>query len=269
MDPVELSKVARTAAQAGAEVALQWHGRTTGREEREKSGPRDLVSRADLETEQAIRDVLARLRPDDAVLGEEAGRRGAPGGVEWLVDPIDGTTSFLYGRADWAVSVAVRDGEGELLAASIAEPSHGRLTWAGRGLGCWDGERRLRLRPGESMEEALVEVNLGRPDDHHPRAGAMVGALLPRIRDLRRGGSAASSLAALAGGRADAVWSPGLQPWDGAAGVLLVTEAGGVVGDLAGEVGARWPLSGDVLAAPSALWEPLRRVLEPVYAAER
>lgn len=268
MDPVTLSEVARAAARAGAEVAVEWHGRTADRGVREKSGPRDLVSQADVLTEQAIRHVLSRLRPDDAVLGEEGGRTGELSDVEWLVDPIDGTTSFLYGRSDWSVSIAARGADGVLLAAAVAEPSHRRLTWAGHGLGCWEGDRPMQLRPTLTLDEALVEINLGRPDQHHPRAGAMVDALLPRIRDIRRGGSAASSLAALAGGRADAVWSPGLQPWDGAAGVLLVTEAGGEVGDLSGRCGPRWPDSGDVLASPAALWGPLQHALARAYESK-
>jgi myo-inositol-1(or 4)-monophosphatase len=93
----------------------------------------------------------------------------------------------------------------------------------------------------------------------------MIDALVPRVRDVRRGGSAAAALAQLATGRADAVWVPGLQPWDCAAGVLLVQESGGLVGDLAGPSAGTWPASGDVLAAGRNLWEPLRTLLAGVY----
>jgi myo-inositol-1(or 4)-monophosphatase len=261
----ELSRVARAAATAGAEVALGWHARAAELGVREKTGPRDLVSQADLDTEQAIRQVLADRRPGDAVLGEEQGR--TPGGedVEWLVDPIDGTTSYLYGRADWSVSVAARGADGRMLVGAVAEPSYGRLTTAAVDRGTWIGDRRCQLSTRSDLREALIEVNFGRPHDQHPRAGAMVAALLPRVRDLRRGGSAASSLANVATGRADAAWSPGLQPWDGAAGIMLVLEAGGIVGDLDGPSEGRWPASGDVLAAPAGLWEPIRAVLAEVY----
>jgi myo-inositol-1(or 4)-monophosphatase len=232
----------------------------------EKTGPRDLVSRADLETEQVIRDVLARHRPGDAVLGEEQGSTTGSNEVEWLVDPIDGTTSYLYGRSDWSVSVAARGADGVVLTGVVAEPTHGLTTRATVGGGTWQGSTRCSVNTGGQLHEALVEVNFGRPGDQHPRAGQMVSSLLPVVRDLRRSGSAAACLAAVATGRADAAWVPGLQPWDGAAGMLLVSEAGGVVGDLSGPSQGRWPRSGDLLAAPPALWEPLRQLLAPLYA---
>ncbi|MCW2835590.1 MAG: hypothetical protein JWN68_3543 [Nocardioides sp.] len=230
----------------------------------EKAGPWDLVSRADLETEEVIRGVLSQHRPDDCVRGEELGTDQGTTGVSWLVDPIDGTTSYLYGRADWAVSVAAFGPDGRVAAGVVVEPAYGRTSSATRGCGTLVDDRPASLSSTTTLDQALVEINFGRRDQH-PRAGAMVDVLLGEVRDLRRGGSAASSLAHAASGRADAVWSPGLQPWDGAAGVLLVLEAGGIVGDLDGPSGGRWPESGDVLAAPEALWEPLRDLLAGVY----
>jgi len=225
-----------------------------------------MVSNADLDTERAIREVLRRHRPHDAVVGEEHGATGGSKGVQWLVDPIDGTTSYLYGRPDWAVSVAAVDGDGLILCGAVAEPDLARLTWASRGHGTYVNGERATLNDRTRLDEVLMEVNLGTPAQHRV-AGTMVDALLPSVRDLRRGGSAAASLAGLAAGRADAVWSPGIQSWDGAAGVLLVLEAGGVVGDLDGPSGGRWPRSGDVLAAHPELWSTLRKLLAPAYAA--
>ncbi len=262
----EVGHVAVLAAAAGAETAMSHH-HDPG-DIKEKTGPRDLVSEADVKTERAIRSVIAAKRPNDAIVGEEDGR--SPGdrttAIEWLVDPIDGTTSYLYGRSDWAVSVAARRSDGHIISGVVAEPSHGRFTMAARHMGAWVDDRPARVRQTASLSRALVEVNFGTADQH-PQAGGMVSALLGRVRDLRRGGSAAASLAAVAAGRADAVWSPGLQPWDGAAGLLLVLEAGGVVGDLAGPSGGRWPASGNVLAAPPSLWEPLRALLAKAYPA--
>ncbi|MDT5087885.1 MAG: monophosphatase, partial [Mycobacterium sp.] len=106
--------------------------------------------------------------------------------------------------------------------------------------------------------------NFGR-EDQRSTAGAMIDVLAQHSRDLRRGGSAASALAQVATGRADAVWAPGLQAWDGAAGILLVHEAGGVVGDLTGSTSGCWPPSGDVLAAGPLLWGPLGQLLAPIY----
>lgn len=262
----ELLAVARTAARAGARVALDWRARADRLRVEEKVGPADLVSQADRDAERAIRAVLAELRPDDAVLGEEQGAAAGRSGVRWLVDPIDGTTSYLYGRADWAVSVAAAHVDGDrLLAGVVAEPMSDRLTEARAGGGTWSGGVRVAPLRQDDLQRALVEVNLGRPEQR-PRAGAMVAALAPRVRDLRRGGSAAAGLANVATGRADAAWLPGLQPWDCAAGILLVAEAGGVVGDLGERCAATWPRSGDVLAAAGPLWDALRVMLSGAYA---
>jgi myo-inositol-1(or 4)-monophosphatase len=265
-DPVELLTVARLAVEAGAEVAMAWRERADRLRVEEKQGPSDLVSQADREVESAVKAVLAQWRPDDGVLGEEHGEDAGGSGVRWVVDPIDGTTSYLYGRADWAVSVAAAESvEDRLLAAVVAEPMLGRVTEARLGGGTWSGGVRYRVRTGDDPARALVEVNLGTPRQQE-RAEQMVAALLPRVRDLRRGGSAAAALAMVATGRADAAWIPGIHSWDCAAGVLLVQEAGGLVGDLTtGVVPRTWPHSGDVLAAGEGLWEQIRRALVTVY----
>jgi myo-inositol-1(or 4)-monophosphatase len=265
--PANLVEAAASAARAGAAVALQWWHRRAQLDVRSKNDPDDLVSDADVHTQTVVGAELARLRPGDGVQGEEGGAGSATSatGLEWWVDPIDGTTSFLYGRADWAVSVAcIEASTGRIVAAAVAEPVLGLITTAGSGGGVrCDGERVEGSTCAE-LSRALVDVNLGRAEQRG-RAGAMVAALTPRVRDLRRGGSAAAALAQLATGRTDAVWVPGLQAWDGAAGVLLAVEAGAIVGDLDGRTGARWPSSGDVLAAPEALWDELQSLLKPVY----
>lgn len=263
--PTELVDVARSAAAAGALVAMHWWADHATLQIQEKGGPRDLVSRADREAEVAIREELARLRPTDGVLGEEGGAAEGTSGIRWVIDPIDGTTSYLYGRADWAVSVAaVRSSDDVVIAAAVVEPVLGRTTSAQRGRGTFCNGERVRVSDVRSLAHALVEINFGR-DDQREVAGMMVHKLAVRVRDLRRGGSAASALARVATGQADAAWTPGLQPWDCAAGVLLVEEAGGVVGDLNGPTEGVWPGSGDVLAANPTLWAALREILAPVY----
>ncbi|AIS01461.1 inositol monophosphatase family protein [Streptomyces glaucescens] len=266
MDLDELLSLARAAARAGARTAASWRDRAHRLLVEEKAGPDDLVSQADRDTERAVRAVLAEHRPHDTVLGEEEGTTGGRGRVRWVVDPIDGTTNYLYGRPDWAVSVAAAGTDGDrLLAGVVIEPSLGRLTEARAG----DRTRANGTPVPELLQHdlarALVEVNLGRPGQR-PAAGPMVSALLPQVRDLRRGGSAAAALAQVATGRADAVWAPGLRPWDCAAGILLVQQAGGTVGDLTGPLPGTWPASGDVLAAPPALWKSLQKLLIPVYS---
>ncbi|MER5296561.1 inositol monophosphatase family protein [Streptomyces pharetrae] len=268
MDLDELLSLARAAAWAGARTATSWRGRVHRLLVEEKAGPDDLVSQADRDTERAVRTVLAVHRPHDPVLGEEEGTSGGRGPVRWVVDPIDGTTNYLYGRPDWAVSVAAADADGDrLLAGVVIEPSLGRLTEARAGDRTRVNGTPVTALGQQDLTRALVELNLGRPGQRR-MAGPMVSALLPHVRDLRRGGSAAAALAQVATGRADALWAPGLQPWDCAAGVLLVQQAGGAVGDLTRPVPGTWPPSGDVLAAPPALWEPLRALLTPVYSGE-
>lgn len=266
----DLLDVACAAARTGADVALAWWTRADELRIEEKAAPDDLVSQADRDAERAVRAVLLQHRPDDGVLGEEGGSTTGRSDVRWIVDPIDGTTNYLYGRPDWAVSVAAAQvADGRLFAAAVAEPVLGRLTGARlgggtQGRGTRVGGRRVLAAQIQELHHAIIEVNLGR-EDQKARAGRMVDALVPRVRDVRRGGSAASALAQLATGRVDAVWAPGLQPWDCAAGVLLASEAGYKVGDLTGPSEGTWPASGDVLAAPPALWEPLRALLAGVY----
>jgi myo-inositol-1(or 4)-monophosphatase len=265
----DLLAAAREAAREGAAMAMSWRRNLAALEVEEKAASDDLVSQADRDVERVIRAVLGRLRPADAVLGEEDGETEGASAVRWLVDPIDGTTNYLYGRADWAVSVAaVSRHDSRTLVGVVAEPALDRLSEAAAGKGAWRGGIRLRCNTATDLSRALIEVNLGR-GAQKDLAGDLIGELLPQTRDVRRGGSAAAALAQVADGRADGYWGPGLQPWDGAAGALLVAEAGGSVGDLAGQTADRWPTSGDVLAAPAALWEPLRELLADVYRDQR
>lgn len=265
----ELLDAAQEAAGAGARTALDWLHRRDDLVVEHKSGPADLVSQADRLAEEAVRGVLQRRRPDDAFLGEEGG--GGPfveGAVVWVVDPIDGTTNYLYGYDCWAVSVAaVRAGADgafrEVLAAVVVEPVTGRVTTARAGGGTWCDGRRQSVGSERDLPGALVEVGFGHGDLRR-HAGPMVGALDAAVRDVRRCGSAATSLAMVATGRADAYWGPTVKAWDLAAGALLVREAGGVVGDLSGA--ADLPSGGSVLAASPALFEPLRDLLASVYA---
>lgn len=261
----ELMLVAQSAAEAGARVASRWLRQIDALEVEQKNGPRDLVSRADRDTEDAIIAELLRARPGDGVLAEERGEVVGTSGVEWAVDPIDGTTNYLYQRPDWAVSVAaIRADDRRLLAAAVCEPALGTMVTTYCGGGAWSRGRRLAVADRGSLDRTLIELNLGHAEQR-AKAGAMLDALVPHVRDVRRGGSAASALAQLVTGRADSVWAPGLQVWDGAAGAMLVHEAGGMVGDLSGPTPGVWPSSGDVLAAPPTLWVALQRLISPIY----
>jgi myo-inositol-1(or 4)-monophosphatase len=258
MDEVELLAVAEEAARAAGSVLLE-RFRGPRREVRSKSTPTDLVSEADIEAEGALRGVLTARRPDDAVLGEEGGDRG-PGtsGVRWIVDPLDGTVNFLFGIPQWAVSVACEDGDG-LLAGLVLDPLRDERFAATR-----DGPPTLNGAPVEASsraELATAMVGTGFSYDAEVRAAqAEVAArVLPRVRDLRRMGSAALDLAWTACGRYDAFYERGLQPWDRAAGELLCARAGLELRELSPD----GLLPGGLLAAPAALAGPLYELVGP------
>jgi myo-inositol-1(or 4)-monophosphatase len=161
VDLDEPLSVAGEAAREGARTAMSWRTRELVVEE--KAASADLVSQCDRDTERIIRAVLARHRPGDAVLGEEPGVTEGTGGVRWIVDPIDGTTNYLYGRPDWAVSVAAADAaDGTLPAGVVLEPVLGRSTEARRGGGTVADGVRVPLLRQDDLSRALVELNFGR-----------------------------------------------------------------------------------------------------------
>jgi myo-inositol-1(or 4)-monophosphatase len=240
----------RARFEAGVETAL-----------RTKTTPTDLVSEADLTAEAAIRAVLSRRRPDDAVLGEEGGHQGSQDGLLWVVDPLDGTLNFLHGIPVWCVSVAVRDGEGAL-AGAVLDPLRGELFSATR-----HGDARLgdAVLAGSSCEElAQAIVGTGFAYDATVRAGQgeVVARLLPRIGNLRRAGACALDLAWAAAGRLDAFYERGVQEWDVAAGELLCARAGLMVERLPAADG----MPAGILAAPAALAGDLRAVVSGAAA---
>ncbi len=268
---LELGELSAAAAEAGSRISLSSFRRRRELTVDTKADLDDLVTEADLQTQAAVFEVIRARRPDDRLRGEEdADACAAPAteqaGIQWWVDPIDGTTSFVYGRSDWSVSVAAVDAPtGRILAAAVSQPVLSRLTTAVLGQGAWCAGERLTVRPERNLARALVDINLGtRPQ--RAVAGEMVGRLAARTRDIRRGGSAALSLVNVAAGRADAAWVPGVQAWDGAAGLLIAAEAGATVGDINGPTGPQWPATGDVLAARPPLFGQLRALLAPLYA---
>jgi myo-inositol-1(or 4)-monophosphatase len=197
-----------------------------------KSTPTDLASEADLAAEAAIRSVLGARRPDDAVLAEEGGGEEARDGqVRWVVDPLDGTINFLFGIPQWCVSVAATLGDATL-AGVIYDPNHGELFAATA-----DGTPTLNGSPLEprstsSLSEALLATGFAYDAELRARQAPVVAELLPRVRDVRRMGSAALDLAWLAAGRYDVYFERSVKPWDIAVGALLCRRAGLDVRDL-------------------------------------
>jgi myo-inositol-1(or 4)-monophosphatase len=228
-------ELAERAARVGGEVLMEYYGRPPeglGA----KSSATDLVSDADREAERAIRELLSAERPSDGLVAEEGSRSEAESGRRWIVDPLDGTVNFLYELPAWAVSVALEDGDG-LAAGVVHVPVLGETYCAVRGGGAWIAEssRPLAVSGCDRLERAMVATGFSYEPERRAQQAAVVARLLPRARDIRRAGAAALDLAWTAAGRLDAFYESGLNPWDWAAGHLLVEEAGGVTGWLDGE----------------------------------
>jgi myo-inositol-1(or 4)-monophosphatase len=202
---------------------------------RTKTSGTDVVTAADTAVEELLRARLAEHRPGDAVLGEEGGGdpRSAPGQVCWVLDPIDGTVNYRSGLPWYAVSVAAtRDGEG--LAGAVVEPASGRVWSAAVGGGSTLDEAPLRVSDADRLDLALLGTGFGYRRELRARQGELAARLLPRIGDLRRYGSAALDLCAVAAGWLDGYYEHGIHPWDWAAGALIAAEAGAVVHPSAG-----------------------------------
>ena len=193
-----------------------------------KSSPTDLVSQVDKEAERLIVERLRAERPGDALLAEEGSLLSGESGVRWVVDPLDGTTNYIYGYPAYSVSIAVEIG-GEAQVGVVLDSSSGRLYRAVAGSGAMCDDRPIRARVPEGLATALVATGFSYASAQREREGAVVAALLGRIRDIRRSGSAALDLCRLAAGEVDAYWELDLSAWDFAAGVLIAREAGAEV----------------------------------------
>ena len=223
-------------------------------------GPGEFVSTADLKAERALKNELTRARPGYGLLFEEGGETaGNDPHHRWIVDPLDGTTNFLHGIPHFAISIGL-ERDGEIIAGVVYEPTRDEMFWAEKGIGAYLNDRRLRVSARRQLGEALIGTGLpfiGRGD--HPAFLATLAAVMGATSGVRRLGAAALDLAYVAAGRYDGFWEFGLSPWDLAAGLLLVREAGGFVSDLAG--GQTMMQSGDVLAANDRLHLPLAALI--------
>jgi myo-inositol-1(or 4)-monophosphatase len=223
-------ELAERAARAGGEVLMEYYGRPPSGVDA-KSSATDLVSDADRVAERAIREVLAAERPADGLVAEEGSHAEADSGRRWIVDPLDGTINFLYELPAWAVSVALEDADG-LAVGVVHSPVLGETYCGERGGGAWLAEtgRHLAVSGCERLERAMVATGFSYEPARRAEQAEVVARLLPLARDIRRAGAAALDLAWTAAGRLDAFYEGGLNPWDWAAGHLLVEEAGGVMG---------------------------------------
>jgi myo-inositol-1(or 4)-monophosphatase len=224
-----LALAVRSARTAGDLLAARFGDAATGIAA--KSTRTDLVSDADREAEALIAGMIRAERPDDELVGEEGAAAPGRSGLRWLVDPLDGTINYLWAVPQWSVSVACLDAEGGLVGV-VHDPTRGETFTAVRGRGARRGETPLVLTGGIELGEALLGTGFGYDPERRALQIRRLRAILPAVRDVRRFGSAALDLAWVACGRLDAFYETGLNPWDGAAGAVLVREAGGTVEDL-------------------------------------
>lgn len=226
-----------------------------------KTSSIDVVTEMDLAAEKLITGLIGERRPDDGLLGEEGAESRGSSGVRWVIDPLDGTVNYLYGLPSWAVSIAA-ERDDETLVGVVVVPSRGETFQAVLGRGAYLGERRISCRTAPALSEALIGTGFGYRAERRAAQGEVVRRLLPQVRDIRRGGSAATDLCDLAVGRLNGFYERGLNPWDYAAGELICREAGALTGGLPGV-----PLSGDLaVVAPPGLFEPLQSLLEELGA---
>lgn len=217
-----------------------------------RKGPADFVSAADMKAERTLKEELQKARPDFGFLMEESGAsKGADSSVRWIVDPLDGTTNFLHGIPHFAISIAAEK-NGEVIAGVVYEPINDQMFWAEKGQGAFLNHQRLRVSARRQLADAVLATGIpfkGRGD--HGQFLAEAEALMSEVAGIRRFGAASLDLAYVAAGRYDGYWERGLSAWDVAAGQLMVTEAGGFVGEIGG---GRDPVfGGTILAANSHL----------------
>jgi myo-inositol-1(or 4)-monophosphatase len=198
-----------------------------------KSSSTDMVSDADRAAEAAISRLLHAERPDDGVLGEEGADAVGSSGRRWVIDPLDGTTNYLYRYRAWCVSVALEDDEGGLVGV-VHDALAGETIRASRGGGAFVNEEPIRVRDSSVLERALIGTGFGYEPSVRAGQAELMLRLLPRVRDIRRAGAAALDLCHVAAGRLDGYFERGVKPWDWAAGAVIVSEAGGRVEPLVG-----------------------------------
>ncbi len=232
-----------------------------------RKGPADFVSKADQAAERTLWDELRAARPEWGFLMEEGGEiPGEPGKPRFIIDPLDGTSNFLHGIPHFAISIAVQEpkldgsGWGEVTAGIVYQPVTDESFWAEKTRGAWLQDRRLRVSARRHLDESLIATGIpfaGRGDMGEWMK--IYAELAPRVAGIRRFGAASLDLAWVAAGRYDGFWESALQPWDSAAGCLLVREAGGFVSDYKGR---SLPICDEtVLAGNDALHSKLHKLL--------
>jgi len=229
-------------------------------------GPSNFVTAADHKAERILYDELAKARHGYSFLMEESGLVEGPDKTHlWIIDPLDGTTNFLHSIPHFAISIALQR-EGELVAGLIYNPANGDFFTAEKGKGAFYNDRRLRVAARTRLEECVIVTGVPhRGKDHHDAYLLQLAEVMKAVSGIRRTGAAALDLAWLAAGRYDGYWERGIQPWDIAAGILILREAGGFVTDLAG--GKAMFETGGIIAGNETIHRSLKKLVSPQGSA--
>jgi myo-inositol-1(or 4)-monophosphatase len=226
-----------------------------------KSSSVDVVTEMDVASEKLITGYLSERRPDDGFLGEEGSSSAGTSGVRWIVDPLDGTVNYLYGLPNWAVSIAA-EFEGETVIGVVESPPRRETFRAALGHGAFRNAQPVQCRPAPPFDQALVGTGFNYVAERRAAQAELVRQLIPRVRDIRRSGSAAVDLCDVAAGRLDAFYERGLHAWDLAAGDLIAREAGARTGGRPG-----LPADGELaVAASPGVFEILQPLLDRLGA---
>ena len=226
----------------------------------QSKSPNDFVTEVDRAAEQAIIEVLRDAFPGHGILAEESGESGPESEFTWIIDPLDGTTNFIHGMPQYAVSIA-QTKNGVLEHAVVYDPNTNEMFTASRGAGAFLNDRRIRVSRRTRLNEALIGTGFPfRRFDHVDAYLAMFKELTQKTAGIRRPGAASLDLAYVAAGRFDGFWEMGLSPWDMAAGVLLIQEAGGLVSDLSGE--ANYLATGNLVAGSPKIFGQLLPIIQ-------
>jgi myo-inositol-1(or 4)-monophosphatase len=261
MMPVMSSTYLHTAIRAAREAGRiqQFHAGSSELQISTKSSRSDLVTMVDRLCEERIREVIGSAHPDHQVLGEELGQQGGESDYRWIVDPLDGTLNYAHGFPFYCVSIAL-EVRGELQVGVVFDSNRNELFTAVRGGGAYLNGAPLRVTAEADPADAMLATGFAYLADAIVDNVAVFGRVLPQVRSIRRPGAAALDLSYLAAGRLDGFWELTLSPWDVAAGVLIVREAGGVV---TGPQGEEYSISNPQLVASNGpLHEPLLKLLQ-------
>jgi len=266
-DPAELLELATRLARESGQLLVEASRHRLDRlalvdTARRKSSTTDLATEADRASEQHIVGGIKKARPADGLLGEEGSAHEGTSGLTWIIDPIDGTTNFVYGFGTWAVSIGVADGAGAL-AGAVYDPLRDEMFTAVRGEGAFLDGRRLGPVDAVDLDESLIGTGFSYAAVNRRNQARLLPVVLPRVRDIRRAGAASLDLCYVGAGRLNGYYESGLHPWDRAAGLLVATEAGAGFRDVEGLD----PRRSTLVVAPPGLLEELLALL--VEAAAR